>query len=362
MAAALALARRGLGRVHPNPAVGCIIVAGGRVLGRGYTGPGGRPHAEANALADAWRHAGADAVHGATAYVTLEPCAHHGQTPPCADALAKAGIARVVCPLGDPDPRVDGKGFAALRAAGVTVETGLMAEAAAALNAGFLSRVGFGRPRVLLKLAASLDGRIATARGESRWITSGDARRRVHLMRAEADAVLVGAGTARTDDPTLDVRLAGLEARCPLRVVADPALSLSLIGRLAMTAAERPLLLFHRPGVDTPRREAWLGLGARLEMVEVDGEGLDMRAVLHRLGALGINTVLVEGGARLAATLLRRDLVDEIAWFAAGSVLGGDGFPAVSSFGLQKLADAPRFELAGFERIGPDTLARLVRR
>ncbi|MFN3293016.1 MAG: bifunctional diaminohydroxyphosphoribosylaminopyrimidine deaminase/5-amino-6-(5-phosphoribosylamino)uracil reductase RibD, partial [Gemmobacter sp.] len=205
MAHALALARRGLGRVWPNPSVACVIVQGGRVVGRGVTAPGGRPHAEPQALAQA----GA-AARGATAYVTLEPCAHHGRTPPCAAALVAAGVARVVSALQDPDPRVSGGGHGMLRAAGIAVTTGVLAAEAAALQRGFLTRVTQGRPMVTLKLALSLDGRIATATGESRWITAAPARARVHLMRACHDAVLVAGGTARADDPELTVRGLGV--------------------------------------------------------------------------------------------------------------------------------------------------------
>ena len=203
---ALTLAARSLGRVAPNPAVGAVLVQGGRVLGRGATADGGRPHAEAVALDQARARYGRQALTGATAYVTLEPCAHHGQTPPCAEALAAAGIARLVCPLEDPDRRVSGRGFAALAAAGIAVETGLMAAEARRLNAGFLSVVERRRPHLTLKLAATLDGRIATAAGESRWITGAPARTRAHLLRAQTDAVLIAAGTARADDPPRDGR------------------------------------------------------------------------------------------------------------------------------------------------------------
>ena len=216
MRAALSMARRAVGRTAPNPAVGCVIVKDGAALGRGFTQPSGRPHAETVALAQAEALFGPGAARGATAYVTLEPCAHHGRTPPCADALVAAGVARVVCAAGDPDPRVDGRGFARLRASGVAVETGVLAAEAEALNAGFLSRHRRGRPWLTLKLAASLDGRIATRSGASKWITGERARARVHLMRAEHDAILVGIGTVRADDPALDVRLPGMEDRSPL--------------------------------------------------------------------------------------------------------------------------------------------------
>ncbi|MEM6946361.1 MAG: bifunctional diaminohydroxyphosphoribosylaminopyrimidine deaminase/5-amino-6-(5-phosphoribosylamino)uracil reductase RibD, partial [Pseudomonadota bacterium] len=244
MRAALALASRAVGRVAPNPAVAALIVRHGRLIARGVTAPGGRPHAEAIAL-EAAAARGID-VAGATAYVTLEPCAHHGRTPPCAEALAVAGITRLVCPLEDPDPRVSGAGFARLAAAGVTIDVGLCAEQAAWVNAAFLSRIERGRPHLTLKLATTLDGRIATASGESRWITGAAARRKVHLMRARSDAVLVGAGTARADDPMLDVRGFGAHAAQPVRVVVDPGLSLSLGGRLAQSARRIPVILAHR--------------------------------------------------------------------------------------------------------------------
>jgi diaminohydroxyphosphoribosylaminopyrimidine deaminase/5-amino-6-(5-phosphoribosylamino)uracil reductase len=223
MRAALALARRGLGRVAPNPAVGCVLVKDGRVVGRGWTQAGGRPHAETEALARA-----GEAARGATAYVTLEPCSHHGKTPPCAESLIAAGISRSVVALEDPDPRVSGSGLTLLREAGIAVDTGLLAEAAAEVNAGYLMRTRTGRPLVTLKLATTLDGRIATRAGESRWITGPLARARAHLLRAESDAVLVGSGTAVTDNPRLDVRLPGLEGRSPLRVLLDGRLRLPL--------------------------------------------------------------------------------------------------------------------------------------
>lgn len=264
MRAALALARRGIGRTAPNPAVGCVLVRDGRLLGRGWTKPGGRPHAERVALDQAAAQFGPDAARGATAYVTLEPCAHHGRTPPCADALVASGVARVVACLTDPDPRVQGRGFARLREAGIATECGLMAAEAAEINAGFLMRHRLGRPWLTLKMAASLDGRIATASGESRWITGPQARARVHLMRARADAILVGAGTLRADDPALDVRLPGLAEAAPLPVLLDPRLTLPPESRLAQGAAARPTLAFHAPGVDAGRAGTLAAMGVEL--------------------------------------------------------------------------------------------------
>lgn len=354
MRAALGLARRGLGRVWPNPAVGCLIVAEGRVVGRGWTGDGGRPHAEAVALARAGVRA-----RGATVYVTLEPCAHVGRAPPCAGALIGAGVARVVVAIEDPDPRVNGQGLAALRAAGIVVETGCLAPEATALNRGFLSRITRGRPAVTLKLATSLDGRIATATGESRWITGPQARAEVHLMRAQSDAVLVGAGTVRSDDPLLDVRGLGIAGANPVRVVVSSGLDLPLDGRLSATAAETPLWLCHDARADTARRRAWEDRGAVLIEVPSGEEGRpDLAALMQRLGERGITCLLGEGGGRLAAALLRAGLVDEVVAYTAGLVLGGDALPAVGGMEIGALDAAPRFRLVETARVGPDTRTR----
>jgi diaminohydroxyphosphoribosylaminopyrimidine deaminase/5-amino-6-(5-phosphoribosylamino)uracil reductase len=355
---ALTLAARSLGRVAPNPAVGAVLVRNGRVLGRGATADGGRPHAEAVALEQARVRYGPEALAGATAYVTLEPCAHHGHTPPCAEALAAAGIVRLVCPLEDPDERVSGRGFAALAAAGIAVETGLMGVEARRLNAGFLTCVEHRRPHLTLKLAATLDGRIATREGESRWITGAPARVRVHLMRAQTDVVLIGAGTARADDPMLDVRRLGPRAAQPVRVVADGGLSLPLTGRLAASAREIPVRVLHRPGAPAEQRAALEGIG--VETVEVaarDGGLLDMADALRRLAEGGVTRVLCEGGGRLAAALLAGGLVDEIALFTAGKAIGADGVPGVGAFGLDRLAQAPGFELESVEPVGADVLS-----
>ncbi len=356
MRAALTLARRGLGRVAPNPSVGAILVREGRVLGRGVTTDGGRPHAEAVALAQAIRLWGREALAGATAYVTLEPCSHHGLTPPCSDALIDVRVARVVSPILDPDPRVAGRGFAKLEAAGVRVETGLMAVEARAVNAGFLSRLERGRPWLTLKLATTLDGRIATRERESRWITAAPARARVHLMRAETDAVMVGAATAIADDPMLDVRGLGLAARSPVRVVVDPALGLPARSRLVASARRVPVWLLHGAGAERSRAVALEAAGAQLLPVRATDRGIDLEAALGRLAEEGITRLLVEGGGRLSAGLLAAGLVDEIALFQAGTAIGGDGVAAVGPMGLGQLADAPRFERTEHGPIGPDTL------
>jgi len=352
MRAALALARRGLGQAWPNPAVGCVIVGDGRVVGRGWTQKGGRPHAETEALA----RAGA-AAKGATAYVSLEPCSHHGRTPPCADALVAAGIARVVAAVEDPDPRVSGGGIARLRAAGVAVETGLCADEAAELNAGFFCRVKQGRPLVTLKLATSLDGRIATPSGASRWITGPAARERAHLQRATHDAVLVGTGTALADDPQLTCRLPGLEDRSPLRIVLDRNLRLPATLRLLAEAKEVPSWVVTLPSADPARQTALVDQGVKIIAAEPNEvAGIDLAALLRRLGDEGLTRLLVEGGGRLAGALLRAGLVDRLVWMRAPLVIGGDGIPAVAALGLDDLAAAPRLALVSSETAGGDVI------
>jgi diaminohydroxyphosphoribosylaminopyrimidine deaminase/5-amino-6-(5-phosphoribosylamino)uracil reductase len=352
MRLAISLGQRGLGRVWPNPAVGCVIVKGTRVLGRGWTQDGGRPHAETMALAQA----GA-AARGATAYVSLEPCAHHGATPPCAEALVAAGVARVVTALEDPDPRVAGKGHAILRVGGIEVATGVLEAEARRAQAGFLSRVTQGRPLLTLKLAMSLDGRIATASGESKWITGPESRRLVHAMRARHDAVLVGAGTARADDPELTVRGLGV-ARQPVRVVASRGLELPVESRLGQTARDVPVWLLHGPEAEPSRRAAWEATGARLLEVPPGEEvqGLDPSAMLSALGREGFTRVFCEGGGRLAAALLGAGLVDRLALFTGGLALGAEGRPGLGALGLGALAEAPRFRLRETRAVGQDSL------
>ncbi|MEN8195529.1 MAG: bifunctional diaminohydroxyphosphoribosylaminopyrimidine deaminase/5-amino-6-(5-phosphoribosylamino)uracil reductase RibD [Pseudomonadota bacterium] len=353
MRAALALAGRGLGRVWPNPAVGCVLVEpGGKAVGRGWTQPGGRPHAETDALARA-----GGAAKGATAYVTLEPCAHHGQTPPCADALIEAGVARVVAATEDPDPRVKGGGLGRLRNAGIAVEAGLLREEAEALNAGYLMRQREGRPVVTLKLATTLDGRIATHTGESRWITGEAARARGHMMRARHDAIMVGIGTALADNPSLTCRLPGLEDRSPVRIVVDARLHLSLTSSLVATAARSATWLVTVPGGDADRLRAFEDCGVKVMEVREAADGYpDPRAMFQALGTAGLTRVLVEGGGHLAACLVRADLVDRLRWFRAAGVMGGDGIPAVAAYGVDELAMMRRFRRIGVRAVGDDIL------
>lgn len=351
MRAALALARRGLGNTWPNPSVGCVLVRDGRVVGRGTTAPGGRPHAEAVALAQA-----GDLAQGATAYVTLEPCSHHGRTPPCADALAAAGVSRVVAACGDPDPRVDGRGVATLRTAGIEVAVGLMAEEAQALQAGFLTRVRLGRPLVTLKLASTLDGRIATRTGESQWITGPEARRAAHALRGQHDAVLAGVGTIEADDPELTCRIPGYRRTPDLRIVVDSRLRTRPAARVVATAKAVPTWLLHCPGADTDRARALADAGVRLIEVAGADQKVDLAAGLQALGAAGLTRVLVEGGAQIAGGLLHAGLVDRIAWFHAPGVMGGDGWPAAQAFGTAALSGMPRFRRVGSRPVGDDML------
>ena len=356
MRAALALARRGLGSAWPNPSVGCVIVRDGRVVGRGHTAPGGRPHAETQALAMAGQ-----AARGADAYVTLEPCNHTGQTPPCTEALIAAGVTRVIVAGTDPDPRVDGAGIARLRAAGIEVVTGVLTAEADALQAGFLHRVRQGRPLITLKLATTLDGRIATKGGESQWITGPAAREMAHALRGQHDAVLAGVGTVAADNPLLTCRIPGYRTRPVVRIVVDSHLRTRLTARLVATAGTDPTWMIHRDGVPPERLEAFAGAGVRLFAVPGGERGVDLAAGFAALGQAGLTRVLVEGGAQVAAGLLRDGLVDRIAWFHAPRIVGGDGWPAAQAFGVTDLAGMPRFVRSSVRAVGDDVLSEFER-
>jgi diaminohydroxyphosphoribosylaminopyrimidine deaminase / 5-amino-6-(5-phosphoribosylamino)uracil reductase len=355
MAMALALAERGLGNVWPNPAVGCVLVKDGRVVGRGWTQPGGRPHAESEATSRA-----GDDARGSTAYVTLEPCAHHGRTPPCADVMVAAGIARAVVAAVDPDPRVDGKGIARLQAAGVAVEVGCLEPEARRLNAGFFLRVHRQRPLVALKLATSADSRIATATGESQWITGPAARAEGHRLRLRHDAILVGSGTALADDPLLTCRLPGLERRSPVRVVVDRRLRLDPASRLARDAADPPVWLFTGSDAPPAAAAALRAAGVTLfPLAAAEGPGAALREVLAALAGQGITRVLVEGGATLATAFLREGLVDRLYLFEAPLLIGADGRPAVHSLAVRRLVEARRWRRIEERLLGPDRLGVL---
>jgi diaminohydroxyphosphoribosylaminopyrimidine deaminase/5-amino-6-(5-phosphoribosylamino)uracil reductase len=359
MRAALALAGDGLGQVAPNPSVGCIITdRHGTVVGRGATRPGGRPHAETEALAMAGGRAG----HG-TAYVTLEPCSHHGKTPPCCDALIAAGIARVVIACEDPDPRVNGKGIAALRAAGITVETGLLEAEALELNEGFILKVERGRPLVTLKMATSLDARIATHTGQSKWITGPAAREATHRMRAASDAIMVGVNTVLADDPELTCRIPGMEERSPLRIIIDSRLRLPLTARVVVGARDVPTWIVCAAGGQNKDRMAVIEQQG-IELIEIasDDSGLpEIATVLSELGRRGITRLMVEGGSHLFASLLRADLVDRIVWYRAPIIIGGDGLPVFQALGVDSLDLAPRFERRHVEAVGEDLVETYYR-
>jgi diaminohydroxyphosphoribosylaminopyrimidine deaminase/5-amino-6-(5-phosphoribosylamino)uracil reductase len=351
MGLALGLARRGLGRVWPNPAVGCVIVdADGRLAGRGWTQDGGRPHAETEAL----RRAGSRAK-GATAYVSLEPCAHQGETGPCAMALIQAGVARVVSAMEDPNSPVAGRGHAMLRAAGLDVHVGVRAAEAQDMNAGFFRRVIEGRPAVTLKLATTLDGKIALPDGHSRWITGERARAHGHLQRAQHDAVMIGVGTALADDPELTCRLPGLNATRLVRIVLDSEARLSPSSKLAATAREQPVWLLAAPAADATAVASLQAKGVEVLSAPASAAGVDLAAALQALGARGLTRVLVEGGATLATALIRANLVDSLLWYRAPSIMG-EGLGAVGALSLADLAHRPRFMRASMQALGEDVL------
>ena len=349
MARAIALARQGLGRTSPNPAVGAVVVKNGRVVGEGWTRPAGGPHAEIVALRQAGRGA-----KGATLYVTLEPCAHHGRTPPCTQAVIAAEVARVVVGVGDPNPRVRGRGLRALAAAGIAVNTGILAEEAGAVSAWFRHYIVRGRPYVLLKLAASIDGRIATARGESRWISGPAARRWVHELRNQVDAVMVGSGTVLADDPALTCRMRG--GRDPLRVVVDGRLRISPRARIVRQRSRAATLIAVTVSAPPARVRALARAGAEVMVVPGRRGKVLLASLLRELAARGVVSVLIEGGGELAAAALRAQLVDRLLVVTAPMVIGGDGRPMLGSLGLGRLANAPRIVDERTSRLGPDLL------
>lgn len=354
MRLALALGRRGQGRTWPNPAVGAVIVRDGVIVGRGWTQPGGRPHAEPEAL----KRAG-DAARGATLYVTLEPCSHFGKSPPCADAIIAAGIARVVSAVEDPNPEVGGQGHARLRAAGIAVEVGLCKDEAARDHAGHFLRVREKRPYVILKLAVSADDKIAAAGHRTVAITGETAKSRVHLLRAQSDAILVGIGTVLADDPLLTCRLPGLETQSPVRVVLDRALRLPGTSKLVHSARQMPLWVMTSDLSEAPAAMKLGAAGAQVVRVPVTTTpppGLDLNAVLNALAERGITRLMVEGGARVASSFLSAGLVDEI-WLLRGpNNIGMDGIPALDTQPLSVITQSPRWRARATEALDKDTL------
>lgn len=349
MRLALREARRGRGRTSPNPPVGAVVVtAGGTVAGRGFHRRAGAPHAEIEALASA-----GSAARGATLVVTLEPCAHHGRTPPCTEAIVAAGVRRVVIGARDPNPHVPGQGAALLAAAGVEVADGVLEAACNDLIAPFRKHVRTGLPWVTLKLAASLDGRIATAAGDSRWITGPDSRRYAHRLRNEHDAILVGAETVRRDDPALTCRLRG--GRNPLRIVLDGRLRLPATARVLTDGAAPTLIV---AGRSAPARRPWMDRAAGVQVMRLsDRDGVvSPRALLRALGRRGVVSVLVEGGARVAGTLLRAGAVDRLLCFLAPMLIGEDGRPMVGPLGVLGLRSALRLGPLRLRRFATDIL------
>jgi diaminohydroxyphosphoribosylaminopyrimidine deaminase/5-amino-6-(5-phosphoribosylamino)uracil reductase len=346
MARALELAARGLGRTYPNPPVGAVLVRGGRIIGEGFHHQAGAPHAEIEAL----RAAGGRA-RGATLYVTLEPCTHHGRTPPCADALLPLGLRRVVVAMRDPNPRVRGRGIGRLRRARIPVVVGPGEHEARILTEGYCTRMLRGRPMVTLKLALTLDGRIAARGGDARWITGPSARLLAHALRDVSDAVLVGAGTVRADDPHLTCRLPG--GRNPIRVV--------LSGR-RLALPPRAHVLRGGPSTwvvvprGTPGRRVAALVRRGVEVISVPGRSgrVPFGAVLRALAERGITSLLVEGGATVAAEALRARVVDRVVLFMAPAILGGDAVPAVGPLDLRRVADALRLDVLAVGRSGPD--------
>lgn len=355
MALALTLGRRGQGRTWPNPAVGAVVVKDGVIVGRGWTQPGGRPHAEPEAL----RRAG-EAARGATLYATLEPCSHVGKSPPCVDAIIAAGIARVVSAIEDPNPEVAGQGHARLRAAGIKVDIGLGAAEAACDHAGHFRRIRDKRPHVILKLAVSSDDKIGAAGRKPLAISGEAAKARVHLLRAQCDAILIGIGTVRADDPLLTCRLPGMEARSPVRVVLDRALRIPGTSRLVHSARETPLWVMTSNLSEAPAAMKLGAAGAQVIRVATTTSpppGLDLNAVVHALAEKGITRLLVEGGARVASSFVSVDLVDEV-WLLRGpDPVGADGVPALDALPLSSITQSSRFKQRAGETLQKDILA-----
>jgi diaminohydroxyphosphoribosylaminopyrimidine deaminase / 5-amino-6-(5-phosphoribosylamino)uracil reductase len=353
MALALTLGRRGHGRSWPNPPVGAVVVKDGVIVGRGWTQPGGRPHAEPEALSRA-----GEAARGATLYVTLEPCSHIGKSPPCADAIIAAGIARVVSAIEDPNPEVAGQGHAKLRAAGISVDIGLAAAEAAHDHAGHFRRIRDKRPHLILKLAVSSDDKIGAAGRKPIAISGEAAKARVHLLRAQSDAILVGIGTVLADDPMLTCRLPGMEARSPVRVVLDRSLRIPGTSRLVHSARETPLWVMTSNISEAPAAMKLGAAGAQVIRVATTSTPprLDLPGVLHALAGKGITRLLVEGGARVASSFVASGLVDEVWLLRGAEAVGADGVAALEALPLSALTESPTFKLRASETLQKDTL------
>lgn len=352
MARALELAARARGRTSPNPMVGAVVVSGDAVIAEGHHARAGEPHAETIALQQA-----AAAARGADLYVSLEPCAHHGRTPPCVEAIIGAGVARVFAAMRDPNPRVDGRGIARLRQAGLAVSVGLLGEEAARLNEVYCKHVTTGLPHVTLKIGMSLDGKTATRSGDARWITGEESRRRVHELRNVSDAVLVGIGTVLADDPDLTTRLPGVECHHPHRVVIDSRLRIPNKARVLQHRNKGRTILVAGPHAPEARARELRGLGAEIIVVDGGERRVEPAAVMARLAALGITSVLVEGGSEIAASCLDAGVVDKLVFFIAPLIIGGrDAPPVVGGRGAGPLAEALRLCDVRWSAAGEDIM------
>lgn len=354
MARAIKLAEKGRYTTHPNPRVGCLLVKEGEVVGEGYHRRAGEPHAERNALAMAGERAG-----GATAYVTLEPCCHHGRTPPCTDGLIEAGVKRVVVAMQDPNHLVSGKGLEILASAGIEVESGVLQEQAEQLNPGFIKRMRQSLPMVRCKLAMSLDGRTAMPSGESKWISSADSRRDVHRLRAGSSAILTGIGTVLADDPCMDVRLErselGIEAELdlptPMRVVLDPGLAMPVTAKMLKLPGQTLLIC----GKDDPAKAAALEMaGAQVMSVAADGVNLDLQQVMRLLAEQEINEILLESGATLAGAMLSEGLIDELIVYLAPHIMGHGARGLFRLPGLEQMSDRYNLRIDDVRKVGQD--------
>jgi diaminohydroxyphosphoribosylaminopyrimidine deaminase/5-amino-6-(5-phosphoribosylamino)uracil reductase len=352
MRAALAEALKGVGRTSPNPAVGALVVKEGAIVARGYHRKAGTPHAEVHALA-----AAGGMARGADLYVTLEPCNHTGRTPPCTRAILEAGIARVVIGMADPNPGVTGGGATYLQSRGVEVISGVLEAGCRKINRPFVKQVITGLPWVTMKVGMSLDGRIASSTGQSKWITNEESRRQAHRLRDRTDAILVGVGTVLADDPSLTTRLPGRRGRDPERIILDTNLRISPTAKMLTQQSSAATRIFCREGLPPERLKSFEGKNVLITPVPVTRTGLlELRAVLAFLGKSGMNTLLVEGGSWVHAVFLKEGLVDEVKCFVAPFFIGGDGIPAVGALGLEGLSDARRFRVERTRRFGDDLL------
>jgi diaminohydroxyphosphoribosylaminopyrimidine deaminase/5-amino-6-(5-phosphoribosylamino)uracil reductase len=345
-------ARKGMGRTSPNPCVGAVVVNNNKLVAKGFHRKAGTPHAEVNALAAAGKKA-----KGATIYVTLEPCNHTGKTPPCTEAILKAGISRVVVGMLDPNPLVSGRGCKKLEKNGLEVSYGLLADKCEELNHPFIKHITTGRPWVIMKAGASLDGRIAAASGQSGWITNEKSRAYVHRLRDRVDAILVGAGTALVDDPSLTTRLKRGKGQDPVRVILDSKLRMSVDAKMLQQSSQADTWIFCGPYADTKKAQALIKAGAVVKPMAVDEDGrLDLMAVLCELGKAQLTSVLVEGGSRVHGAFLRAGLIDEVHIFIAPTFIGGDGVPLLDDLALTTVQQAPRFSRTKVRRFGDDIL------